>query len=276
MSFATTDATTTDYQLLMQEIKNTIDKTDAVFKEIQKSNYPDAGNYTSDLMNYKIDTQISDLTTARKQVWDFLNKKYIENTKLRAYFFDELRKIEEHISELESQRKDLIDKVKLKNTQSTTSIENIKNEKYNFYKMEYYGFLYKLLAFIQICIIIILSLSYIHILPRFTGIFITIIILLGTVSFVAYYVYFVNIARSKFSWKRFEHDNESKRKLSCGKSSSDSSADKKRQDVDKAVEDIINRSKEDGTCSKPTIPITTQNIPITTMPIIPITTVSFQ
>ena len=26
---------------------------------IQKANYPDAGNYSSDLLNYKIDTQVT-------------------------------------------------------------------------------------------------------------------------------------------------------------------------------------------------------------------------
>ena len=244
-------ASTNDYQLLMQEIKNTIDKTDAVFKDIQKSNYPDAGSYSSDLINYKIDTQVSDLTAARTQIWDFLNKKYTENTKLRSYFFNEMRKVEEHIAELEKQRKELVDTIKQKNMKSSTSAERIKNEKYNFYKMEYYAFLYKLLAFIQICIILVLSLSYTHILPRFTGIFITIIALIGTTGFVAYYVYFVNIARNKFSWKRFEHDNETAKKARCA-SSPDSSTDRKRQETDKAIEDIIKRSKADGTCATPT------------------------
>lgn len=244
-------ASTNDYQLLMQEIKNTINKTDAVFKDIQKSNYPDAGSYSSDLLNYKIDTQVNDLTAARNQIWDFLNKKYTENTKLRSYFFNEMRKVEEHIAELEKQRKELVDSVKLKNMKSSTSAERIKNEKYNFYKMEYYAFLYKLLAFIQICIILVLSLSYTHILPRFTGIFITIITLIGTVGFVAYYVYFVNIARSKFSWKRYEHDNESAKKARCG-SSPDSSTDRKKEETDRAIDDIIKRSKADGTCATPT------------------------
>jgi hypothetical protein len=262
-----------DYQSLMMEIKNTINKTDAVFKEIQKSNYPDAGSYTSELINYKIDTEVKNLTDTRKQIWDFLNKKYSENTKLRTYFFDELRKVEEHIKELETQRKELIDSVKLKNTKSSTSIEKIKQEKYNFFKMEYYAFLYKLLAFIQICIILILSLSYTNILPRFTGIFITIIALLGTVAFVAYYVYFVNIARSKFSWPRFEHNNEVADKLRCGSSSTDTAADKKRKDADKAIEDIIKRSKEDGTCPKPeTKTITNTTLPSTIQSTIPNTT----
>ena len=98
-----------DYQSLMSEIKITIDKNDTLFKQIQQSNYPNAGSYTSDLLNYKIDTQVTDLTKARQQIWDFLNKKYAENTKLRTYYFDEIRKADEHIQDLTSQQQDLVE-----------------------------------------------------------------------------------------------------------------------------------------------------------------------
>ena len=65
-----------DYQTLMTEIQQTINKNDLLFKQIQQSNYPDAGTYSSDLLNYKINTKVTDLTDARKQIWDFLNNKY--------------------------------------------------------------------------------------------------------------------------------------------------------------------------------------------------------
>ena len=52
--------TSRDYQSLMNDIKTTIDKNDNLFKLIQKTNYPDAGSYASDLLNYKIDTQVTD------------------------------------------------------------------------------------------------------------------------------------------------------------------------------------------------------------------------
>ena len=38
-------AESTDYQALMTEIKLTIDKNDLLFKQIQQSNYPNAGSY---------------------------------------------------------------------------------------------------------------------------------------------------------------------------------------------------------------------------------------
>ena len=82
-----------DYRSLMFEIKTTIDKNDNLFKLIQKANYPNAGTYSSDLLNYKIDTQVNDLKKAREQIWDFLKKKYEENSNLRTYYFTEIRKV---------------------------------------------------------------------------------------------------------------------------------------------------------------------------------------
>ena len=98
------DAGSISYTNLLNDIKITIDRNDELFKQIQKSNYPDAGQYTSDLLNYKIDTQITDLTKTRNTVWDFVNKKYQENSKLRSFYFNEIRKIDTHINELEKQQ----------------------------------------------------------------------------------------------------------------------------------------------------------------------------
>ena len=88
-----------DYQKLIGEIQDTISKNDQLFKQIQESNYPNAGSYQSDLINYKIDTQIKDLTQTRHQIWDFINKKYKENTNLKRFYFDENRKADEFIKQ---------------------------------------------------------------------------------------------------------------------------------------------------------------------------------
>ena len=65
-----------DYEILLSDIQKTIDRNDELFKLTQKANYPDANSYSSNLLNYKIDTQVSDLKKARTQIWDFLSKKY--------------------------------------------------------------------------------------------------------------------------------------------------------------------------------------------------------
>jgi hypothetical protein len=238
-----------DYQSLLNEIQNTIDKNDTLFKQIQQSNYPNAGSYTSDLLNYKIDKQVTDLTATRTQIWDFLNKKYSENTNLRAYYFDEIRKADEHISELTSQKNDLIDSVESKTTMSSTSDKSIRQEKYYFNKMEYYLFLYKILVISQIIILAVITICILGIIPKTTCLIITLIILIATVAFVGYYVFIVNIGRSSFSWTKFEHDNDSvsgngKNSSKCHNVSSPASkADEKKALADKQINAIIQQSK---------------------------------
>jgi len=232
---------TSDYSALLSEIQTTIDKNDALFKQIQESNYPNAGSYTSDLINYKIDTTVTDLTSARQQIWDFLKKKYAENTKLRSYYFNEIRKTDEHISDLNAQQQDIIDSIQAKNVETSTSSEKIKNEKYNYNKMQYYIFLYQVLVVVQIIILFVIILSIFNLIPRSTCLVIVVIFLIATIAFVGYYVFFVNIGRNRFSWSKFDHDNSTPAVQKCTKDTV-SAADKQKAAADAAVADLISSS----------------------------------
>ena len=231
-----------DYQNLMSSIKNSIDKNDNLFKVIQKANYPSAETYASELLNYKINTQITDLTKARTDIWTFLTKKYNENSKLRIFYFNEIRKIDNYIKELTLQKQELIDSIEGNNIKTNTSIKSIKNEKYNYNKMEYYLFLYKILVFVQIAILAIITLCITGIIPKNTCLIITIIVLIATVAFVAYYVFFINIGRNKFSWAKFEHDNGSISLMPTNAQTALANAKAKEQTETK-INDIINQSK---------------------------------
>ena len=239
-----------DYQSLMNDIKTTIDKNDNLFKLIQKSTYPDAGTYATDLLNYKIDTQISDLKKAREDIWLFLTKTFEENTKLRTYYFTEIRKADNHIKDLEAEKQEFIDNIDATNTKTSTSIKSIKNEKYIYNKMEYYLFLYKVLVFVQLAILAVITLCITGIIPRSTCLIMTIIILIATVAFVGYYVFFVNIGRSSFSWTKYEHDNNVVAKAGqCVDSTGISQSDKAKAETDVKIKDIINANKSNKKCS---------------------------
>jgi len=243
-----------DYKALMDEIKTTIDKNDLLFSQIQQSNYPNAGSYTSDLLNYKLNTQVSDLTKARQEIWDFLNKKYAENTKLRTYYFNEIRKADDHIADLTSQQQEIIDSIESKTIMSNTASESIKSEKYTYNKMQYYLFLYKVLLFVQLAILAVITLCITGIIPRATCLVITVILLVATIAFVGYYVFFVNIGRNAFSWPKFEHDNSiAANGNQCSDSSNVSDADKKKAAAAAAVKDIIskNQSSVNAGCAAP-------------------------
>jgi hypothetical protein len=232
------------YQSLLTEIQNTIDRNDKLFQQIQQSNYPNAGNYQSDLLNYKIDVQVSDLTKARQSVWDFLNKKYQENTNLRSYYFNEIRKVDEHIAQLNNQQQELIDSIQKKELQSTTANESIKFQKYQMDKKHYYLFLYKLLLSIQTVILICLALCLTGMIPRATCLIVIVIILIATVAFVGYYVFYVNISRSAFSWAKFEHDNNILAKGGqCVDNSGVSDTDKQKAAADLAIQNLISQNQ---------------------------------
>jgi hypothetical protein len=232
-----------DYQNLLTAIKNTIDKNDRLFQQIQQANYPNAGNYTSDLLNYKIDTKVNDLTQTRQTVWDFVNKKYQENTKLRSFYFDEIRKADGHIADLNTQAQELIDSIQKKQLQTTTANESVKQQKYMFDKKQYYLFLYKILLIVQSAILILLTLCLTGILPRATCLIIIVIILLATLAFVGSYVFYVNIGRSSFNWAKFEHSNDIQSKGGqCADSSGLTPADKQRAAADLAVQAIIDKN----------------------------------
>ena len=239
-----------DYKSLMFEIKTTIDKNDALFKLIHKANYPNAGTYSSDLLDYKIDTQVIDLKKAREQIWDFLKKKYEENSNLRTYYFTEIRKVDNHIKDLETQKQEHIDFIETTNIKKTTSIKSIKNEKYNLNKMEYYLFLYKILVFIQLAILAIITLCITGIIPRTTCLILTVIILISTIAFVGYYVFFINIGRNKFSWNKFEHKSDVP--IKAGKCLNDaiSPEDKVKEETDSKIDEIIKENRKNEKCTK--------------------------
>ena len=231
-----------DYQALMNSIRTSIDKNDNLFKIIEKSKYPSAEIYSSELLNYKINTQVTDLAKARTDIWDFLTKKYNENTKLRLFYFNEIRKIDKYVRDLSLQKTDLLDSIESNNIKTQTAIKSIKDEKYNYYKMEYYLFLYKVLVFVQIAILAVITLCITGIIPKNTCLIITIIILIATVAFVAYYVFFVNIGRNKFSWTKFEHDNTSTSPEPTNAETSSVIA-KNKAILDAQINDIIDSSK---------------------------------
>jgi hypothetical protein len=239
-----------DYEILLSDIKKTIDKNDELFKLIQKANYPDAGSYSSNLLNYKIDTQVTDLKKARTQIWDFLSQKYEENSNLRAYYFSEIRKVDTHIEELEKEKNKLINRIETNKIKHNTFSKSLKNEKYNYYKMEYYLFLYKLLVFIQLAILAVITLCIVGILPKTTCLVLTVIILIATIAFVSYYVFYVNIGRSKFSWGKFEHNNDvsAVKGGQCVDSTGVSQSDKAKANVDAKIDEIIKESKNDELC----------------------------
>lgn len=242
-----------EYETLVNEIKNTISRNDDLFKQINQSNYPNAAAYQSDLLNYKIDEQVKDITTTRQQIWDYLTRKYAENTKLKKYYFDEMRKADEHLNDINIELEKIKQNVETNKLKGSTANEKIKQEKYIIDKNNYYSHLYKVLIGLQIIIIIFIIIGITGLIPTVTSLIITVILLLGGLAYVGYYVFFKNLARNKFSWNKVEHDNLS---ISRGSPLSNANANsaqvnKQKQQADTDIQSIVNRSKSpsDSNCS---------------------------
>ena len=119
--------------------------------------------------------------------------------------------------------------------------------------MEYYLFLYKVLVFVQIAILIVITLCIVGIIPRTTCLVIAVILLIATAAFVAYYVFFVNIGRNMFSWAKFEHDNSIAVKAAkCVDTNVVSPEAKQKAAADDAVTALINQSQSSN-CAAPSL-----------------------
>ena len=100
----------------------------------------------------------------------------------------------------------------------------------------------------------VITLCITGIIPRATCLIITVILLIAAVAFVAYYVFFVNIGRSMFSWRKFEHDNSiADTATKCINNSTVSKADKQKATADAAVAALISSQKSGSTCNIPTM-----------------------
>jgi hypothetical protein len=207
ISYSSNSNLNMDYENLVNEIKNTIEKNNTLFQQIQQSNYPNAGNYQSDLINYKIDVKVNDLKNTRQEIWDFINKKYNENTKLKKFYFDEIRKADEFLKIQMNDLQELQKQLTISESKDSSTNEKIKQNKYELYSHEYYKKLYIILMIIQVCILILLCLSYLQVLPVGTSLIISLIVISLTLLYVIYYVFYNNIGRSKKSWYKKEHDN---------------------------------------------------------------------
>jgi len=240
-----------DYAKLIQEIENTISKNDVLFQQIQKSNYPNPGNYQSDLVNFKIDTKITDLTKTRGQIWDFINKKYIENTGLKKFYYDENRKADEFILQQTNELSELNDLLVSSNMKDTTLGEQIKQEKYQVDNANYYKVLYLALLVCGFICIILLSLKITGIFEG--GLIISLLIMVIIAIWVIYYIFFKNISRSNMAWLKNNYSTDTIQNkyspLTNGiNNGSNNSINDEKKKVSIAVDSIVASEKNTGTC----------------------------
>lgn len=239
------------YQNLIGEIEQTINKNEQLFKDMKSAKYVQSKSYESDLKNYKMNKEIEDIAETRKEIWDTLDKKYNDNTKLRKFYFDELVNLNKQLQEQYKQLNRLVDEVNKMETENSTLYRKIKKDKYDMSKHIYYAYMYKILIVIQLLCCIVLGLGLFDIIPKYTCLVVIFIMLIGCLVFMIYYALIANAGRDQFSWDRYRAKDISARGFDssdkCGKKVTKSKKKTSEElQLEEDVKEIIADSKMQG------------------------------
>jgi hypothetical protein len=193
----------TSYKNLIMDIDRTINENERLFKEMKNANYDNSGNYESDLKNYKINKEVTNVNENRQQLWEALDKKYNDNTKLRKFYFSELVNLDIQLKKQNEQLNKLIEEVNKLETNSSTIQRNIKKDKYNMNKYIYFRTMYRVLIFIQLVCVVFLLIGLSDMIPKYTTLVIVFILLMACLGFMFYYAFIGRAGMDKFSWDRY-------------------------------------------------------------------------
>lgn len=243
-----------DYRNLAIEIQQTIDSHNNTFKLIQSSQYSDSNSYESAFKNYKISKEIDDVEEKRTEIWDILTKKYNENTKMRKFFYDEIKNTDLQLQHQQKELDELMEQYQKMKSRNDTLASNLKNDKYNNHKNDYYLFMYKVLLAVQCICIILVILSISGMIAKNTVLILVFIALIACLIFMMYYIYIANLDRNKFSWTKFDMDDSSISRADRQKQCNTSlKRPKKKTDqqhqLDEDVNQIIEDNKTQQKCS---------------------------
>ena len=242
-----------DYEQLANEIQQTIDRHNNTFKLIKSTQYSDSNSYESAFKDYKLNKEVEDVEVQRKEIWEILTKKYNENTKMRNFFYQEMKNIDLQLMKQESTIDELLGSFQKLKQNNDTLATDLKNGKYNIQKNDYYMFMYKVLLFVQLVAIVLLIISVMGLIKKNTCLIIVFILLIATVIFMLYYIYIANLDRNKFSWNKYDLNDNS---ISTGGSkqcNSNLNRPKKKTEreelIDERVNKIVNDEKNKKSCS---------------------------
>jgi cation transport ATPase len=193
-----------EYQKLTDTIKNTIKKQDELYRNLQSES---SATFITDSNKYKLDSAVGNLADQRNKIWNYLQNKYEENTKLRKYYFDKTSK---NKKTLDTQKKEIAfleNKLEIAGTDAETAQRNVKREIYEQKKYEYYIYLYRIILASLFAILITNALVMINMIDIWIGYIVSLCIVVVMLLYVVYYVYFNNINRDKFDWDKFLFPN---------------------------------------------------------------------
>lgn len=242
-----------DYQQLANEIQQTIDRHNNTFKLIKSSQYSDSNSYESAFKDYKLNKEVEDVETQRKEIWEVLTKKYNENTKMRKYFYDEMKNVDLQLLKQEDSMEELLNMNQTLMNKNNTLASNLKHDKYSIQKNDYYMFMYKVLIFLQLISVVLLVLSIMGVIKKNSSLIIVFILLIAAIIFMVYYIYIANLDRNKFSWNKYDTNDINIQKGGARECNSNLKKPKKKTEreqlIDERVKKIVEDEKNKASCS---------------------------
>ena len=242
-----------DYEQLANEIQQTIDRHNNTFKLIKSTQYSDSNSYESAFKDYKLNKEVDDVESQRKEIWEVLTKKYNENTKMRNFFYQEMKNIDLQLMKQESTLEELLGNYQKLKQNNDTLATDLKHGKYNMQKNDYYMFMYKVLLFVQLVSIVLLIISVMGFINKNTCLIIVFILFIATIIFMLYYIYIANLDRNKFSWTKYDLNDNLISSGGRGQCNSNLSKPKKKTErdqlIDERVNQIVNDEKNKKSCS---------------------------
>lgn len=240
----------TSYKNLITDIDRTINENERLFKEMREANYDKGTDYESDLKDYKINKEVTNVNETRQQLWEALDKKYNDNTKLRKFYFNELVNLDIQLKKQNERLKKLIDEVNTLETTNSTLQRHIKKDKYDMNKYVYFRTMYRVLIFIQLVCVVFLLMGMAGMLPKYTVLVIVFILLLACLGFMFYYAFVGRAGMDKFSWDRYAPRDINRTGYGAGSCNKVSKRPKKKSDeevqLEGEVDKIIADSKKKG------------------------------
>jgi hypothetical protein len=242
-----------DYQQLSNEIQQTIDRHNNTFKLIKSSQYSDSNSYESAFKDYKLNKEVDDVETQRKEIWEVLTKKYNENTKMRKYFYDELKNVDLQLLKQEDTIEELLNINQKLKSKNTTLSADLKHGKYSIQKNDYYMFMYKVLIFLQLISIVLLVVSILGIVNKNTSLILVFILFISAIIFMLYYIYISNLDRNKFSWNKYDINDMSIQEGGSKQCNTNLSKPKRKTDreqlIDERVKQLVEDEKNKSSCT---------------------------
>ncbi len=234
------------YDGLSADIKKYFDTKEASFLNKSKSKYSPSTSYNNDRGEFLINQQIDNLDTYRTEVWNYLTNEFNKNTQ-EKYLNAKLQT--QNKKDLEKKQKELNDLIKKqKNFSSLTSTNNRQREivLYEYNRRNDQLFIMKIIAVVLLVCLIINILILNELIP-YEFIYLILVIFLGLIIYVIYYMYFKDLGRSKRHYDKYVFA-----KPVIDFDQVQSLTETQIEDVDKKMDKDLDKYLDDNSCPTPT------------------------